>query len=141
MIQRFFKELFLPLKKRFSDCIPIKHILLCWRRFADKMLDLGNLFKCPVKPTSLTVNSLWTKPVETARLLDLTENLLRDDNGQLEWATTSTFADPFISFITCHFCCILVIVICAANKTQKQVLTLNQEIHRIQVPILERLRL
>ncbi len=54
----------------------------------DKCPDCGgsphttqHLFSCPAKPTSLTVSSLWNKPVEAARFLDLTENLPTDDNG------------------------------------------------------------
>ena len=54
----------------------------------DKCPDCGgsphttqHLFSCPAKPTSLTVKSLWTEPVEAARFLDLTENLPSDDNG------------------------------------------------------------
>ncbi len=43
--------------------------------------DTKHLFSCPARPTRLTVKSLWTRPVEAARFLDLTENLPADDNG------------------------------------------------------------
>ena len=33
-----------------------------------------HLFKCPRNPTRLTVRDLWTKPVETARFLNLAHN-------------------------------------------------------------------
>lgn len=33
--------------------------------------DTGHLFKCPKKPTSLTVESLWTDPVGAALFLGL----------------------------------------------------------------------
>ena len=33
-----------------------------------------HLFKCPMKPTNLSVKSLWTKPVEAAKFFSLPLN-------------------------------------------------------------------
>ena len=41
--------------------------------------DTTHLFNCPVKPTRLTVKSLWEKPVETAAFLELPG--VNDDGG------------------------------------------------------------